>query len=74
MASLKSEVLAAHVRTLRTDLLIEKSLHDRELKELHELFRDGSITTMAIHKVLIGRGISVSYSSLIRYREQVKAK
>ena len=74
MASLKSEVQAAHVRTLRTDLLIEKSLNDKDLKELHELFRDESITTMAIHKVLNGRGIIVSYSSLNRYREQVKAK
>lgn len=74
MGSLKSEVQAAHVRTLRTDRLIENSLNDKDLKELYELFRDDSITTMAIHKVLIGRGIHASYSSLHRYRGQVKAK
>lgn len=74
MGSLASEVDRLSKRTLRADRLIQRSLKPAELDELHELLRDEVVQLTAIHRVLISRGIQVSYSSLLRYRDQVRAR
>lgn len=74
MGNLASEVDQASKRTYRTDLLIERSLKPKELAELHELLRDDFVQLTAVHRVLIRRGIRLSYSSLHRYRESLRAQ
>jgi len=51
---------------------LQKALPRRELQELREILCDESIETMIVHRVLIDRGIRVSYSSLCRYRDRVR--
>lgn len=73
MGSLANEVSRASKRTHRTDLTLKRSLKPRELSELHDLLRDEFVPLTAIHRVLIGRGLRLSYSSLLRYRDSVRA-
>lgn len=59
-------------KPLKTDITLQKALPRRELQELREILCDESIETMIVHRVLIDRGIRVSYSSLCRYRDRVR--
>lgn len=71
MAGLRDEVKQAQSRTTNIDLLIARELKPAEIKELHELLADEMVALSAVLRVLNDRGINISYSSLMRYKQSV---
>lgn len=71
MAGLREQVKQAQSRTTKIDLLIAQKLKPAEIEELHELLADDMVALSAVLRVLDDRGIKMSYSSLMRYKQSV---
>lgn len=73
MDNLKNAVKAQYKRNVNVPRLIEAGLKPQDLKDLKDLLRDPLIQLASVHRVLIERGILISYSTLIRYRDMVRS-